>query len=170
MEGSVQDRSLPEGALLPQEARARAYSYRHDGAVPDFDDSAPLIVFDGVCGLCSGFARFVIARDRARVFRFTHAQSALGTALFRHYGLDETDFETSLLIEDGWAFGRLEAFAGVLQHFRAHWRGLAMALMLLPRPLRDWLYARVARNRYALFGRYESCRVPSGLGEGRFLP
>jgi predicted DCC family thiol-disulfide oxidoreductase YuxK len=53
--------------------------------------------------LCNGFARFVAKRVRSSVFRFTQAQSPLGGALFRHYGLDDKDFETNLLIEDGLA-------------------------------------------------------------------
>ena len=136
--------------------RVEPCSYRDDPAVPNFPDDRPLIVFDGVCVLCNGFARFVARHDEADRFRFAEAQSALGGALFRHYGLDDTDFETNLLIQDGYAYGRMEAFARILSELGGVWSA-ARAVLALPRPVRDWLYDRIAKNRYEIFGRYETC-------------
>ncbi len=134
------------------------YSYRDDPAVPDFPDDLRLIVFDGVCVLCNGFARFVAKRDADKRFHFTEAQSALGAALFRHYGLDVANYETNLLIQDGRAYGRIEAFVHIVSQLGGAWP-CVRAVLLLPRPLRNKLYERIARNRYALFGRYETCPV-----------
>ena len=134
------------------------YSYRDDPAVPDFPDDSQLIVFDGVCVLCNGFARFVAKRDTGKRFLFTEAQSALGGALFRHYGLDDVNYETNLLIQDGLAYGRMEAFVHIVSQFGGAWP-CVRAVLLLPRAVRNWLYERLARNRYALFGRYETCPV-----------
>jgi predicted DCC family thiol-disulfide oxidoreductase YuxK len=134
------------------------YSYRDDPGVPAFPDDKALILFDGVCVLCSGFARFVAKHDVAAQFRFAQAQSELGRALFRHYGLDDIAFETNLLITQGRAYGRLEAFAQILGMLGAPW-SVARILLLLPRPLRDFLYGRIARNRYRIFGRYETCPI-----------
>jgi predicted DCC family thiol-disulfide oxidoreductase YuxK len=75
-------------------AAAAPYSYRTDPAVPAFPDDKVLVVFDGVCVLCSGLAKFILKRDRASAFRLTTAQSRLGEALYRHYGLD-TDMPCS---------------------------------------------------------------------------
>jgi len=145
------------------------YSYRDDPSVPDFPDETPLIVFDGVCVLCNGFARFVAKRDPENRFRFAEAQSALGGALFRHYGLDDIDFETNLLIQDGRAYGRLEAFAHILGQLGGPWHA-AKAVLALPRPARDWLYDRIAKNRYRIFGRYETCPArDDGLIGGRLI-
>ncbi|MEM7192499.1 MAG: DCC1-like thiol-disulfide oxidoreductase family protein [Pseudomonadota bacterium] len=132
------------------------YSYLSDPAVQNFPDNCQLIVFDGVCVLCNGFARFVARRDVERRFRFTEAQSPLGSALFRHYGLDDVHYETNLLIRDGRAYGRMEAFVLIVSQLGAGWP-LVRAILLLPRPIRNWLYERIAQNRYKLFGRYESC-------------
>ena len=140
--------------------RRRAYSYADDDAVPPWDDTFGLIVFDGECVLCSVFARFVFARDRRARFRFTMAQSDLGQALYRHYGLDTRDFETNLVIIDGRLHGKLSGFARVMAELVWPWRALAV-LRLVPRPLGDWLYDRIAKNRYRLFGRYDTCRLPS---------
>jgi predicted DCC family thiol-disulfide oxidoreductase YuxK len=77
------------------------YSYRRDGAVPAFPDDRPIIVFDGFCALCSGWARFVLRHDRRALFRLLPAQSALGHALYVHYGLDPVDYETNILLAHG---------------------------------------------------------------------
>ena len=138
---------------------APAYSYVEDASVPAWDDSVGLIVFDGECVLCSAFVRFVFRRDRRGRFRFTMAQSRLGQALYRHYGLDQQEFETNLVLLDGLLHAKMASFATVMGALGWPWRALA-ALRLIPRPIGNWLYDRIARNRYRLFGRYESCRLP----------
>jgi predicted DCC family thiol-disulfide oxidoreductase YuxK len=144
------------------------YSYRTDPNVPSFPDDKALIVFDGVCVLCSGFARFVLKRDKAFAFRLVTAQSPLGQALFGHYGLATDDFETNLVIADGRAYAKLDtvAIAGTLLGWP--WRVLVF-LRLLPRPLADWLYDRIAQNRYRLFGRTEACMMPPPEWRDRFI-
>ena len=133
-----------------------------------FDASQPLIVFDGVCVLCSGFVRTVVRLDRKNRFRFATAQSPFGEALFRKYGLRTDSYETNLVLIDGAAFMRLESLVAVMAELGWPWRA-ARVLLLLPRPIRDWLYNRIARNRYALFGRKDSCDIPSAGLRGRFL-
>jgi predicted DCC family thiol-disulfide oxidoreductase YuxK len=144
------------------------YSYRTDPAVPAFADDKALIVFDGVCVLCSGLARFVLKRDRDFVFRLTTAQSPVGQALFRHYGLDTEVFATNLVLIDGTAYGKLDTVAAVGRRLGGGWRFLSM-LRLIPRPIGDWLYDAIARNRYRLFGRYPSCMVPEPQWRDRFI-
>ena len=148
-------------------SRKAPYSYR-GAAVPPFPDDRPIIVFDGVCVLCSGFVRFVVARDGREQFRFVAAQSALGQALFRHYGLDPLEFETNLLIADGRAYGKLDAFTGVMRRIGGLWH-VVRAVAIFPRPLRDWLYDRIALNRYRLFGRTEACMTPDAAWRNRVL-
>ena len=145
-----------------------AYSYREDAAVPAFDDRHPLLVYDGVCVLCSGFVRFMLRHDRAARFRFTAAQSPLGQALYRHYGLDTVAFETNLLIADGRCHVRMASFTAAMARLPWPWRDLRLA-GLLPRPLGDWLYDRIAGNRYRWFGRTESCMVPDAAVRARFI-
>jgi len=144
------------------------YSYRADPSVPSFPDDKALIVFDGVCVLCSGFARFILRRDTRFAFRLVTAQSPLGQALFRHYGLATDDFETNLVLAEGRAHAKLDtvAIAGTLLGWP--WRVLVL-LRLLPRPLADWLYDRIARNRYRLFGRTEACMMPPPEWRDRFI-
>lgn len=149
-------------------AEARPYSYRDDPNVPRFPDDKGLIVFDGVCVLCTGFARFVLKRDRNFAFCLTTAQSPLGQALFRHYGLDTNTYETNLVLIDGCVHAKLDTLAAVGQRLGGPWR-LLRVLRLVPRPLADWLYDRVAQNRYRLFGRTEACMMPPPAWRTRFL-
>ena len=132
------------------------------------DPSRPLIVFDGVCVLCSGFVRMVIRLDRRQRFRFATAQSPLGETLFIERGLRTDSYETNLVLVDGIAFTQLDSFVAVMAELGWPWRA-AKVLLLLPRPLRDWLYDRVAKNRYALFGKKDSCDIPSPELRRRFI-
>ncbi|TGT73829.1 MULTISPECIES: thiol-disulfide oxidoreductase DCC family protein [unclassified Mesorhizobium] len=125
-----------------------------------YDARQPLIVFDGVCVFCSGFVQLILRLDREKRFRFATAQSPLGEALFRRHGLPTDDYDSNLAIIDGAAFTKLDSFVAVMAALGWPWRA-TKALLILPRPLRDWLYDRVARNRYALFGRKDSCEIPS---------
>lgn len=139
--------------------RFTPYSYHSDPALAGLPDDKPLIVFDGVCVLCTGFAKFVVARDPDGRFRFAAAQSDAGQALFHHYGLDATDFETNLLLEEGRAYGKLDALRRILPKLTMPWPLLA-PLACLPGRLGDWTYDRIAQNRYRLFGRTDACMVP----------
>lgn len=147
---------------------ATAYSWRGDPDVPAFMDTDPIIVFDGVCVLCSGFVHWVIRRDRNKRFRFVSAQSLLGRAIYRHIGLPTEVFETNLLISDGYIYGKSEAFFRIVERLGPPWLLLAMG-RICPQQLRTWLYDRIARNRYSLFGRTESCMIPTPDIAGRFL-
>lgn len=110
----------------------------------------------------------VVRLDRQGRFRFATAQSPFGETLFRKHGLRTDSYETNLVLIDGVAFTRLDSFVAVMAELGWPWRA-AKTLLLLPRPLRDWLYERVARNRNALFGRKDSCEVPSPELRERFL-
>ena len=144
------------------------YSYRSDPSVPPFPDDTALLVFDGVCVLCSATARFILKRDQARRFRFATAQSELGQALFRHYGLDAQTFETNLVLVEGRAYGKLDTVVVAGTQLGGVWRTLSL-LRLLPRSVADWLYDGVARNRYRLFGRTEHCMMPPPAWRDRFI-
>ena len=127
-----------------------------------------VIVFDGVCVLCSGFFRFVLRHDRRARFGFATAQSPLGQALYRALDLPTDDFETNLVIVDGRVYQRLDAFAAAMRALGWPWAGLS-ALRWLPAALKDPAYHAIARNRYRLFGRTDTCLIPTPDLRARFL-
>jgi predicted DCC family thiol-disulfide oxidoreductase YuxK len=147
---------------------APAHSYRDDPAVPSFPDDRPLIIFDGVCALCSGFVRFVLRHDSSGRFRFASAQSALGTALYRHYGLHPENWESNLLIAEGRLYLRSEAAIEITSRFGGAWGAISFFRMV-PRSWRDRFYDLIARNRYRWFGQHDYCAVPDPALADRFL-
>jgi predicted DCC family thiol-disulfide oxidoreductase YuxK len=139
----------------------------HPRPVPVRRDAPPLILFDGVCNLCSFWVGFVIRRDRDQVFRFVPAQSDAGHRLMAACGIDIDHPESNIVLSSGTACFKSDAALAVLACLPG-WRWTRI-LKALPRPLRDWLYDRVARNRYALFGRKESCLMPTPDVRSRFI-
>jgi predicted DCC family thiol-disulfide oxidoreductase YuxK len=135
-----------------------AYSWRDDPSVQSFPDDRPLILFDGDCALCSGWARTVLDRDRARLFRLAPVQSPLGRALMAHHGLDPEDPSTMLLIEGGLAFGKTEGSIRVASRLGWPYRAAAL-LRLIPCPVRDAIYDQIARRRRLIPGR-RWCAMP----------
>ena len=144
-----------------------AYSYRSDPEVPDFDDSQPVVVFDGHCAMCSRWVDFLLKHDRGR-HRFLPAQSELGEALYAHYGFKSGDYDTNILIENGVARTHSDGTLAMFEGLPWPWRVVG-ALRILPHPLRDWGYDLIARNRLRIWGRRETCRVATPEERARFL-
>ena len=144
------------------------YSYRGDRSVAAFPDDRAIIIFDGYCVLCSGWARFVMRHDPQATYRLLAAQSPLGDALYRHYGLDPADYETHILIADGVAWFETEGAIRILEGLDPPW-SLARILRVVPRALRDKMYRSIATNRFRLFGRRETCFVAAPEMKQRFL-
>jgi predicted DCC family thiol-disulfide oxidoreductase YuxK len=128
----------------------------------------PLVLFDGVCNLCSFWVRFCLARERGRALRFAAMQSATGESVLRAVGLPLDAYETFLFIEASAVYGKSDGFVRLVRHLRAPWSWLRIT-RVVPRPLRDWAYDRIARNRYRLFGRREQCLIPGREVADRFL-
>jgi predicted DCC family thiol-disulfide oxidoreductase YuxK len=145
------------------------FSYRDDPAVPSFLDDRPIIVFDAKCVLCSGFARFVVRHDRARRFRLLPAQTRLGAAIYSHYGLHPTDYETNLLLENGRVWLKSEGSIRMFEGLGFPW-SLATIGRVLPRFIRDRLYDLIARNRLRWFGDRDVCFLSLPGHGDRFLP
>jgi len=127
-----------------------------------------LIVFDGTCVLCSGFFRFVLRHDRDRRFSFASAQSPFGTALYHALGMPTDDYDTNLVLVDGGVYGHLDAFAVAMASLSWPWRVLYL-LRFLPRAVKMPIYRLIARNRYRVFGRSDTCMMPDADVRARFV-
>ena len=127
-----------------------------------------LIVFDGECVLCSGFYRFMLKHDRRQHFTFAIAQSPVGQQLYLALGLPTQDFETNLVITNGTIHQRLDAFTAAMRALGGIWH-LPALLRFLPRWVKDFAYHRIARNRYRIFGRYDTCMLPTAAHRARFV-
>ena len=130
---------------------------------PDDD----VILYDGVCIFCSRWVRFVATRDVAGKFRFTAIQSPYGIRLAQTFGIDAEDPDTNAVIHGGAAHFKSDGALTVLSHL-PRWRWTRL-LFVVPRPLRDAIYNLVARNRYRIFGKFDSCFVPDADVRARVL-
>ena len=127
------------------------------------------IVFDGVCLLCSAWVAFVLKRDHAKEFQFAALQGEAGHTLLQQHGIDPNDPVTFLLVDHDQPYTDSDAALRIVRRFGVGWRVFAVALGLIPRSLRNVLYRWLARNRYRIFGRTETCLVPSIADAHRFL-
>ncbi len=132
-----------------------------------------IVLYDGVCGLCNRLVCFVLRRDTRDQFRFASLQSSFARDTLTHHGINSADLNTVYVLADqGGARQRLlEKSAAILEIascLGGPWKA-AGVLRLLPRSLADGLYDLVARHRYQIFGKYETCPLPTVAERGKFL-
>lgn len=134
-------------------------------AAPDIEQD--LILFDGDCVLCSRWARFVHQRDKAHRFKFVAIQSSYGRSLAARFGIDSEAPQSNLVVVDGRVYFKSDTPLAILGAL-PRWRWTQFAL-IVPRPLRNWFYDRIARNRYQWFGRKERCWAGDPVFKSRIL-
>ena len=138
---------------------------------PVMSDAPAIILFDGVCNFCNGVVRFVHARDPRGRLRFAALQSDAARRLCAAIGHAlpaESDPDTIVVIVGDHAFERSDAALEIARRLRFPWP-LFGVFRVLPRALRDPLYRFVARNRYAWFGRSDTCMLPTPELRARFV-
>jgi predicted DCC family thiol-disulfide oxidoreductase YuxK len=127
-----------------------------------------LILFDGVCNLCSGAVKFVIKYDPNGQFKFASLQSSVSHDILRQKGYPVGELDTFVYIRDGQVYLRSSAALRLLRDMGGLWQ-VFYVWMMVPRPIRDWVYDRVARSRYSIWGRADSCMVPTPELQDRFI-
>ena len=127
-----------------------------------------LILFDGVCNFCNSAVQMVIEIDRQKIFKFAAIQSELGQQLYHQHGLDPVDIQTLMLVDGDRVLTKSDAVLAVLSRLEGGWQYLG-GFSAMPQPLRDWAYSEFARQRFALFGRRDSCMVPTPELQERFI-
>lgn len=135
---------------------------------PGLNENDRVVLFDGVCKLCSAWAQFLITYDVHRRYKLASVQSREGQEILAWCGLPTHEYDTLVLVCGDRTYLRSTAVIRILYGLPFPWC-MASVAWLIPRPLRDWLYDRVAQNRYTLFGKYNSCMIPSANHKGRFL-
>jgi predicted DCC family thiol-disulfide oxidoreductase YuxK len=137
-----------------------------------------LVLFDGHCGLCNRYVRWLLVRDKLDRIRFVPSESALVAGLLTRYGFDATEAalgpNTILAVRDldhptERMLTRSDAVLAALDKLPPPWPAVAGGLRLIPRLFRDLIYRLVARWRYRIWGRLNSCPLPTPEEKGRFL-
>jgi predicted DCC family thiol-disulfide oxidoreductase YuxK len=126
-----------------------------------------VILYDGICILCSRWVRFVAARDTAMQFRFTAIQSDYGRRLAGHFDINPADPDTNAVVYGGVAYFKSDAALIVVSQL-PHWRW-ARGLVIIPKWFRDFFYTLIARNRYRIFGQSSECYLGDALFKTRIL-
>jgi predicted DCC family thiol-disulfide oxidoreductase YuxK len=127
-----------------------------------------LILFDGVCNFCNTAVQAVIEIDRHKIFKFAPIQSELGQQLYHQHGLDASDIQTLMLVDGDRVWTKSDAVLAVLSRLDGGWQLLG-GFKVMPKPVRDWAYSEFARQRFVLFGRRETCMVPTAELRARFI-
>jgi predicted DCC family thiol-disulfide oxidoreductase YuxK len=127
-----------------------------------------IVLFDAECVLCSANAQFILNHDKAEHFYLASMQGPVGATLFRQHGLDPTDPTSILVIEKGKARKDSDAVIAIYEDLGLPWRLMSLFRMI-PAFVRDPIYLLIARNRYRLFGKRDTCWLPDERHRGRLL-
>jgi predicted DCC family thiol-disulfide oxidoreductase YuxK len=134
----------------------------------------PIILYDGVCGLCNRLVQFLLKHDKRSRLRFASLQSDFAAKVLQRHGLDPKDLDTMHVVEnyeqpDERVLQRSDAILRAGRELGGFWSASANAAKVIPRGLRDTIYRFIARNRYRAFGKYDSCMLPDPNQRSRFL-
>ncbi len=128
----------------------------------------PIIIFDGVCNLCEFSVRFIVKNDRRARFRFVSAQSEKGKVLQRRCGVDTLADGTVILLENDQVYIKSDAALQIAKNLDGIWKFLYI-LRFIPKPVREYFYAIISKNRYQWFGKKQECLLPDKNLKQRFL-
>ena len=139
-----------------------------DVVVPIAPEGGPIIVFDSLCVLCSANAQFVLRFDRKGIFCLASMQGEVGAELYRHFGIDPSNPDTLIVCKGDVALRDSDAVLAIWHGIGWPWRALSI-FRLVPHIMRDPIYRWIARNRYRIFGRRETCWIASPAQRTRVL-
>jgi len=138
------------------------------------DGANPIILYDGVCGLCNRLVQFLLKHDKSRRLRFASLQSDLAEKVLRRHGFDPKDLDTVHVVENYDQPGervlqRSDAILRAGRELGGLWGPSSSVARIVPRAFRDLVYRFVASNRYRVFGKYDTCMLPDPSQRSRFL-
>ncbi|MES2776114.1 MAG: thiol-disulfide oxidoreductase DCC family protein [Bacteroidota bacterium] len=132
------------------------------------ENEQPVILFDGVCNLCSSAVQFIIKRDKKKLFRFASLQSDFGQKILSDNNLSPTDLSSFILLENGKIYTKSAGALRVVRKLNAAWP-LLYGFIIVPPFIRNAVYNWVAKNRYKWFGKQEACWLPTPDLKARFI-
>lgn len=127
-----------------------------------------VILFDGVCNFCNRTVNIILKHDKDAHFKFAASQSIGGIKLLQQFELDQKASASVILIRNDKVYTKTDAVIQIATHLKG-WPRLFIGLKFIPKFIRDFGYDLVAKNRYILFGKRETCRIPDESTRHRFL-
>lgn len=132
------------------------------------DPNGDIVLFDGVCNLCNGLVRFIIKRDRAGKFKFASLQSEIGQQWLKRFGIAKNEFESFVLIQGDKYYVKSTGILKMLWKLDGIWK-FFYVFISIPHLVRDFVYDMIAKSRYRIFGKRETCMIPTAKLKDRFL-
>ena len=124
-----------------------------------------IILFDGVCNLCNYWVDFFIRKDSKQQLFFSSLQSDFGQGVLTENNLPHKEFNSFILLSNGRLYQKSTAAIKALSIIFP----IMKVFLLVPKPIRDIIYSLIAKNRYRLFGKKETCRIPTLAEKDRFI-
>ena len=135
----------------------------------DKDLESPILFFDGVCNFCNSTVDWVWKRNKKQNLKFSSLQSEFAQDFLKQNNLETFDFSTLYFSQGGKIYKRSQAVFRIMRHFSGGWRILGSFLSIFPTFLTDPFYKLIANNRYKLYGKRDTCRLPTPEERDRFL-
>jgi len=128
----------------------------------------PIVFFDGVCNLCNSIVQFIIRHDKKERFLFVSLQSEKSKEILSNFNFTQSDIETIILLEENKLYFVSTAALKIVRHLN-FLCSLLYIFIIIPKPLRNYVYRIIAKNRYKWFGKKDSCMVPSHELKNRII-
>ena len=128
----------------------------------------PIILFDGICNFCNRTINIILKYDQDAYFQFAASQSNAGINILQQFKLDQKASASVILIDNEKVYTKTDAVIQIAKHLSG-WPKLFRLLEFIPKPIRDFGYDLIAKNRYTLFGKKASCMIPDASIRHRFL-
>lgn len=132
------------------------------------DQNGPILLFDGVCNLCSGSVQFMLKRNSKANIRFASLQSEFAKEVLRNSDLPSNYLHSLVLLENGKTYVKSDAALRLSKHMDGIWK-IGSVFLIIPRFVRNAVYDLIAKYRYRWFGKKDVCWLPKPEWKDRFL-
>ena len=128
----------------------------------------PIILFDGVCNFCNRTINIILKYDKDAYFQFAPSQSNAAMGIMQQFSLEQQAITSVILIDNEKVYTKTDAVIQIANRLSG-WPSLFRFIKFIPKPIRNFGYDLIAKNRYTLFGKRASCRIPDASIQDRFL-
>jgi len=129
---------------------------------------APIILFDGICNFCNYWVNFILKHDKSGTIRFASLQGENGKKIQTELNINSSKIDSVILVFNQKAYFYSDAVIGIGQQMGGIYKA-SILFKIVPRPLRDFIYKYIAKNRYSWFGQRDACMIPTKEVKSRFL-
>ncbi len=127
-----------------------------------------IILFDGVCNFCNRTINIILKYDKDAYFQFAPSQSNAAMGIMQQFSLEQQAITSVILIDNEKVYTKTDAVIQIANRLSG-WPSLFRLLKFIPKSIRNFGYDLIAKNRYTLFGKRASCRIPDASIQDRFL-